>query len=363
MLTPIGPPALIVSNPVLMRLYALPVPQAMRPGRPHACWPTLPHPGEVGRPRPPSAGKQKPNNANRDMLDAANWVLRRHNVVTDLKRWLNNNGAGTRVEIYPVDQAGVQESRRRDISHRAINVRGAWDDMVDAWHRGPNDPSAAEMLDVIWDEVITDLGSDCDGPEDGLLGETRTRIRRRAAGLTLDAIDQAVAGAHTDLRAAGRYADAGDESALARAALAYQEWQRIRAEVATTGGTYDPDHDLGLRRGQAAARHRQDIADRAREAAEDARQRTDTAHRRLAGEAADPLYTALARAACPSSSTRLVCLVPRQRTFALPRCQAELSPGCMVARWGRALRARHYRYEGDGNQCRPAVVRVDAGGL
>ncbi|MFI9329249.1 hypothetical protein ACIGZJ_17090 [Kitasatospora sp. NPDC052868] len=158
------------------------------------------------------------------MPDAAYWVQRRHNVVTDLKRWLNNNGAGTRVEIYPVDQAGVQESRRRDISHRAINVRGAWDDMVDAWHRGPNDPSAAEMLDVI---------------------------------------GQAVAGAHTDLRAAGRYADAGDESALARAALAYQEWQRIRAEVATTGGTYDPDHDLGLRRGQAAARHRQDIADRA----------------------------------------------------------------------------------------------------
>ncbi|MFF3598053.1 transcriptional regulator [Kitasatospora indigofera] len=108
------------------------------------------------------AGKQKPNNANRDMLDAAYWTLRRHNVVTDLKRRLNNNGAGTRVEIYPVDQSGVQESRRRDISHRAINVRGAWDDMVDAWDKGPNDPSAARMLDVIWDEVITDLGSDYD---------------------------------------------------------------------------------------------------------------------------------------------------------------------------------------------------------
>ncbi|WP_329492652.1 transcriptional regulator [Kitasatospora herbaricolor] len=105
-------------------------------------------------------GKATP--ANREMVDAAYWTLRRHNVVTDLKRRLNNNGAGTRVEIYPVDQSGVQESRRRDISHRAINVRGAWDDMVDAWDKGPNDPSAAEMLDVIWDEVITDLGSDYD---------------------------------------------------------------------------------------------------------------------------------------------------------------------------------------------------------
>ncbi|MGW6917344.1 hypothetical protein ACWGB8_26460 [Kitasatospora sp. NPDC054939] len=99
------------------------------------------------------------------------------------------------------------------------------------------------------------------------------------------------------LRAASRYADAGDESALAHAALVYQEWQRIRGEVATTGReTYDQDHDLGLRRAQTVARHRQDVADRAREAAEDARQRTDTAHRRLAGAGADPLYTALARA-------------------------------------------------------------------
>ncbi|MFJ8444402.1 hypothetical protein [Kitasatospora griseola] len=47
---------------------------------------------------------------------------------------------------------------------------------------------------------------------------------------------------------------------------------------------------------QTAARHRQDIAQCAGEAARGARQRADTAHRRLAGAAADPLYTALARA-------------------------------------------------------------------
>ncbi|WP_329485010.1 hypothetical protein OG618_00160 [Kitasatospora sp. NBC_01246] len=111
------------------------------------------------------------------------------------------------------------------------------------------------------------------------------------------AIDRAVADAHTDLRTADRHADAGDESALARAALAYQEWQRIRGEAATAAGeTYDPDRDLGLQRAQTAARHRQDVVQCAAEAAHDARQRTDAAHRQFAGAAAGPLYTALARA-------------------------------------------------------------------
>ncbi|MFC8453881.1 hypothetical protein [Kitasatospora sp. NPDC057223] len=115
--------------------------------------------------------------------------------------------------------------------------------------------------------------------------------------LTAGAIDQALADVHHGLRAAGRYAEAGDESALAHAALAHQEWQRIRDEVATTGReTYDQDHDLALRHARTAARHRQDVADRARDAAHDARQRTDAAHRQLAGSAAGPLYTALARA-------------------------------------------------------------------
>ncbi len=59
-------------------------------------------------------------------------------------------------------QPRAAQGRRRDIAHRAINVRGSWDDMVDACHKGPGDPGAAEMLDIIWDEVITDLGSDDD---------------------------------------------------------------------------------------------------------------------------------------------------------------------------------------------------------
>ncbi|MFJ9846131.1 hypothetical protein ACIRYZ_37975 [Kitasatospora sp. NPDC101155] len=45
-----------------------------------------------------------------------------------------------------------------------------------------------------------------------------------------------------------------------------------------------------------AERHRQDVAALAREAAHQARQTADVAHRRLAGTAAQPLCTALERA-------------------------------------------------------------------
>ncbi|MFJ5117969.1 hypothetical protein [Kitasatospora sp. NPDC088548] len=104
------------------------------------------------------------------------------------------------------------------------------------------------------------------------------------------------AAAQDDLRIADRHADTGDESAVVRAAVVFQERQRIRGEAATTMlKSYGPDHDLGLQRAQCAEHHRQDVADRAREAARQARQGADVAHRRFAGPAADPLYTALAR--------------------------------------------------------------------
>ncbi|MFJ8434853.1 hypothetical protein ACIQ9P_26480 [Kitasatospora sp. NPDC094019] len=167
---------------------------------------------------------------------------------------------------------------------------------TESWEAGGTLYAALAQHPAHPDDQSTDEDESGD-PEDGLLGETRSRIRRRAAGLTPAAIDQALADAHTDLRTADQHADAGDESTLARAVLAYQEWQRIRDEAATAAGeTYDPDRDLGLQRAQSAARHRQDVAQCAAEAAHDARKHTDTAHRRLAGAAADPLYTALARA-------------------------------------------------------------------
>ncbi|MFF2081770.1 transcriptional regulator [Kitasatospora sp. NPDC058162] len=108
------------------------------------------------------AKKQRPSAANRKLVDAAYWALRRHNVAADLKRRLNAGGAGTRIEIYPVDQSQVEGPRRRELQHRSINVRGIWNDLVDAWDKGPADLAAVRMLDVIWDEVITGLGSDYD---------------------------------------------------------------------------------------------------------------------------------------------------------------------------------------------------------
>ncbi|OKI95129.1 hypothetical protein [Kitasatospora sp. CB01950] len=140
---------------------------------------------------------------------------------------------------------------------------------------------------------------DADGPagEYELLGTVPARIRRRAAGMTVPEIDRAVAAARDDLRIADRHADAGDEHAAVQAAVVVQEWERVRGAAATSIlKVYDPEHDLSLMRALYAEQHRQDIADRAREAAHQDHQETDAAHRTLAGTAAQPLYTALERA-------------------------------------------------------------------
>ncbi|MER5353467.1 hypothetical protein ABT093_24415 [Kitasatospora sp. NPDC002551] len=136
-----------------------------------------------------------------------------------------------------------------------------------------------------------------DGQEHGLLGDVRRRVRRRAAGMTLESIQQALQRAREDERAADRYADAGYEAAFATAADALAEWQRVHDHTARTGAErYDPDLDTVLQQALRAEHHRRDIADRAAEAAYQARQTTDAAHRGLAGAAAQPLYTALERA-------------------------------------------------------------------
>ncbi|MFE1522263.1 transcriptional regulator [[Kitasatospora] papulosa] len=103
------------------------------------------------------AEERIPNKANRSRLDAAYWDLRRRNVAADLKKRLNNNGRGTRVEINPVDQSRVEDKRQRDLSSRSINVRGVWDRAVDAWM---NDD--ADELDAIGDDIIQGLGSEYD---------------------------------------------------------------------------------------------------------------------------------------------------------------------------------------------------------
>ncbi|MFI9163274.1 hypothetical protein [Kitasatospora aureofaciens] len=136
-----------------------------------------------------------------------------------------------------------------------------------------------------------------DDQEQALLGGVPHRVRRRAAGMTLENIQHALEQAQFEERCADRHADAGHESAYTTAADALAEWQRVHDHTATSRAErYDPDHDTALQHALCRERHRQDVADRAREAAHQARQTTDVAHRRLAGTAAQPLYTALERA-------------------------------------------------------------------
>ncbi|MEV5567643.1 hypothetical protein AB0L54_33030 [Streptomyces sp. NPDC052196] len=104
------------------------------------------------------AGKSRPSRANLDRLDSAYWNRRRANLIRSgwLKRHLNNNGQGRHVEIYPVDQSGVDDGYARpNISQRSLTVRYVWDDMVDAWA----DQDAA-LMDDIWEDIISDLDSD-----------------------------------------------------------------------------------------------------------------------------------------------------------------------------------------------------------
>ncbi|MFG2833153.1 hypothetical protein ACGFWI_37905 [Streptomyces sp. NPDC048434] len=104
------------------------------------------------------AGKSTPSPANRDRIDNAYWTRKRENMVRSgqLKKILNNDGRGRRMEIYPVDQSQVDESRRRpNVQQRSIQMRYIWDDLVDAW--AAHDDAT---IDGIWDDVIGELDSD-----------------------------------------------------------------------------------------------------------------------------------------------------------------------------------------------------------
>ncbi|GAB2808345.1 hypothetical protein [Streptomyces daliensis] len=104
------------------------------------------------------AGRTTPSRASREKIDAAYWSRRRENLMRSgaMKRHLNNDGRGTRMEIYPVDQSDVPEKYRRPtVQSRTIQVRYVWDDAVDAWGAGNGD-----ILGEIWDDIIADLDSD-----------------------------------------------------------------------------------------------------------------------------------------------------------------------------------------------------------
>jgi hypothetical protein len=103
-------------------------------------------------------GSISPTAESRRRIDAAYWERRRENLIRSgwLKRHLDNDGRGRRMEIYPVDQSQVPAERRRPtLSQRSITVRYVWDDLVDAWAR-----KDADLIDEVWDDVISDLDSD-----------------------------------------------------------------------------------------------------------------------------------------------------------------------------------------------------------
>ncbi|MFD0035984.1 hypothetical protein ACWGDS_48635 [Streptomyces sp. NPDC055059] len=102
-------------------------------------------------------GKSRPSKANLERLDSAYWVRRRENLIRSgwLKRHLDNDGQGRRMEIYPVDQSAVPQSRARvNVTERSITGY-VWADLVNAWAA-----QDANLMDEIWDDIITDLDSD-----------------------------------------------------------------------------------------------------------------------------------------------------------------------------------------------------------
>ncbi|MFB7591982.1 hypothetical protein [Streptomyces sp. NPDC056169] len=105
-----------------------------------------------------SKGKVTPTPASQEKIDAAYWHRRRENLTKSgwLTRHLDNQGRGRRMEIYPVDQSHVEaQYQRPNISQRTITVRYIWADLVTAWAtRNQN------LVDEIWDDVISDLDSD-----------------------------------------------------------------------------------------------------------------------------------------------------------------------------------------------------------
>ncbi|AZK92459.1 MULTISPECIES: hypothetical protein [Streptomyces] len=98
-----------------------------------------------------------PSAAKREAVDTAYRNRRRRNIVRSgaLKRILDNNGHGRRMEIFPVDQSTVPEKHRRPLSDRSIQARYIWDDAIRAWAADDLD-----TLDDIWDDVISELDSD-----------------------------------------------------------------------------------------------------------------------------------------------------------------------------------------------------------
>lgn len=105
-------------------------------------------------------GTRTPRPATLDKIERAYFERRAENMIRSgaLQKHFEQDGAGTRMEIYPVDQSQVSDPRRRDLSDRTVTVRYVWGDLVHAWDEGDD-----QTMDDIWDGIINDLiGSDYD---------------------------------------------------------------------------------------------------------------------------------------------------------------------------------------------------------
>jgi hypothetical protein len=98
-------------------------------------------------------GRRSPSRTNLQRIEEAYRQVRRHNVARYLLPRLNRAGRGTRVEIHPLNQSGVDRPRQRVVEFRTLNVRH-WESIIEAWAAGDG-----QALDEAWVDKIVDLGS------------------------------------------------------------------------------------------------------------------------------------------------------------------------------------------------------------
>jgi hypothetical protein len=98
------------------------------------------------------AGIRRPSKKNLTAIDDAYRTVRSHNVARHLLMRLNREGRGTRVEIHPLNQSGVNRPLQRVVEFRQLNIRG-WESIIEAWATGDD-----RALDDAWIEKIVDLG-------------------------------------------------------------------------------------------------------------------------------------------------------------------------------------------------------------
>ncbi|OEV27136.1 hypothetical protein AN219_23610 [Streptomyces nanshensis] len=101
-------------------------------------------------------GKAKPSKGSREKIERAYREIRTRNMLRSgaLTKRLQQEGRGTRVEIYPVNQANVPAQHQRDVPQRSIRVRD-WAPITHAWAAGDD-----AQLDQAWGDIIADIASE-----------------------------------------------------------------------------------------------------------------------------------------------------------------------------------------------------------